>query len=262
MRTSSLGILVVLFLMCGAAAAAELFGTVDDVDGSAVLSSVTGVTTALSVGTRIYVGQSITTANDGEVHIVTTDSALLALRPNSNFRVERYQAKGEETDEITFSLLKGALRSISGWIAKRNPAAYKLHTPTATIGVRGTDHETYILETSEGDDQPGTYDTVYEGMTVMRSERGDTEVRPGESAYAARDAEHAPVLLARRPAFMERRSLRIEHRIQQRKESLREGIHKRMELKNEVRKDKAERTVRRERDAQRPREHRKQQRPQ
>lgn len=258
MRSKLLGILVV-FLMSGAAAAAELFGTVDDVDGTAEVSSMAGTKAPIVIGTKIYVGQNITTANDGEVHIVTTDSALIALRPNSHFRVERYQAKGEDTDEIAFSLLKGALRSISGWIAKRNPTAYKLHTPTATIGVRGTDHETSILEAADGDDLPGTYDTVYEGMTVMQSERGNVEVRQGESAYAARNAEHAPALLARRPAFMERRSLRIENRIERRKESLQKDVHKRMQIKKEVRKEKAER---REREEKRPREQRKQQRPQ
>lgn len=261
MRTRFLGILV-LFLICGAAAAAELFGTVADVAGSAVLSSGTGDTTDISVGTQIHVGQSITTANDGEVHIVTADSALLALRPNSHFRVERYQAKGEDTDETVFSLFKGALRSISGWISKRNPASYRLRTPNATIGIRGTDHETFILETNNGEDQPGTYDTVYEGMTVMRSERGDTEVRPGESAYSAHNAEYAPVLLARRPAFMEHRSLRIEHRIQQRKESLHAVIKERMEIKSEMRNDKVEKALRREREDKRPREKRRPRKPQ
>jgi len=261
MRSKLLGILVVL-LMSGAAAAAELFGTVDDVDGTAEVSSMAGTKAPIVIGTKIYVGQNITTANDGEVHIVTTDSALIALRPNSHFRVERYQAKGEDSDEIAFSLFKGALRSISGWIAKRKPAAYTLHTPTATIGVRGTDHETSILEAADGDDLPGTYDTVYEGMTVMQSERGNVEVRQGESAYAARDAEHAPTLLARRPAFMERRALRIEHRIERRKESLHEAIHKRMEAKSELRKDKAEKNIRREREDKRPREQRKPRKPQ
>lgn len=258
MNAKLLGILVVL-LMSGAAAAAELFGTVDEVDGTAEMSSMAGTKTPIVIGTKIYVGQNITTANNGEVHIVTTDSALIALRPNSHFRVERYQAKGEDSDEIAFSLLKGALRSISGWIAKRRPTAYTLRTPTATIGVRGTDHETTILEAADGDDLPGTYDTVYEGMTVMQSERGNVEVRRGESAYAARDVEHAPTLLARRPAFMERRSLRIENRIERRKESLQKDVHKRMQIKKEVRK---ERTERREREEKRPREQRKQQRPQ
>lgn len=261
MRYRLLGILFVL-LISGAAAATELFGTVDDVNGSAVLSSPAGTSSAITVGTHVYVGQRITTANDGEVHIVTADNALIALRPNSDFRVERYQAKGEDSDEIAFSLLKGALRSISGWIAKRKPSAYTLRTPSATIGVRGTDHETSILEAADGDDLPGTYDTVYEGMTLMLSERGNIEVRQGESAYAARDAEHAPTLLSRRPAFMERRALRIEHRIERRKESLHEAIHKRMETKSEPRKDKAEKALRREREDKRPREQRKPIKPQ
>jgi hypothetical protein len=234
MRTQSF-LLLVLMLLCGAASAAELFGTVDAVEGTASLTGENGLNTAIATGSKIYVGQSIATGADGEVHIVTADNGLIALRPNSSFRVDRYQARGEASDEISFSLFKGALRSITGWIAKRNPSAYKLNTASATIGIRGTDHETFIVETANGTDQPGTYNTVYEGMTVVQTAQGNTEVRSGESAFAARTAGHAPALLARRPEFMERRQLRIEHRIQQRKENLRTAIRNRMEIRPDMR---------------------------
>lgn len=261
MRAKLLAILLV-FLMSGAATAAELFGTVEDVDGTAEVSSVAGTQAPLVIGTRIYVGQNITTGNDGEVHIVTTDSTLIALRPNSHFRVERYQAQGGDSDEIALSLFKGALRSITGWIARRKPAAYSLHTPTATIGVRGTDHETAVLEAAAGDDPPGTYDTVYEGVTVMQSAHGNVEVHRGESAYAARDARQAPALLDHRPAFMERRALRIEQRIERRKQSLHEAIQERMEARGAFRQEQVQKNIRREREDRRSHEQRKPRNPQ
>lgn len=228
-----------LLLMAGAAQAAEVFGTVDAVQGAAALSGENGATTPLAEGSKVYVGQSITTGADGEVHIVTADSGLIALRPNSSFRIDRYQAKGEDTDEIAFSLLKGALRSITGWIAKRNPLAYRLSTSTTTIGIRGTDHETAIIETADGTNQPGTYDTVYEGATVLKNARGSTEVHVGESAFSASEAQQAPGLLARRPDFLERRTLHIEQRIRQRKDDLSKIVRGRLDEQANSERDQA-----------------------
>lgn len=208
--------------------AAELFGTVDAVSGSATVSDTNGISQPVTSGLKILSGQSIQTASDGEVHIVTEDSGLVALRPNSSFRIDSYAAKGESSDKIVFSLLKGALRSITGWIAKRNPAAYRLNTPTATIGVRGTDHETTVIETATGNDQPGTFDRVLEGITVMQTPQGEIEVHPGEHAFAPRQQGAAPKLLAQQPDFQAQRSLKIENRIQQRKENLIQRVQQRL----------------------------------
>lgn len=215
-------------LLAQTVCAAELFGTVEAVSGEATVIDVTGTSKRITSGVQIFTGQSIQTAADGEVHIVTEDSGLIALRPNSNFRIDRYQAKGETSDEVAFSLLKGALRSITGWIAKRNASAYRLSTPTTTIGVRGTDHETTVIDIATDDDQPGTFDTVNEGVTVMRTAQGEIEVHPGEHAFASREAGVAPHLLAQRPGFLKRRALRIEERIQQRKEHLFQNVQHRL----------------------------------
>lgn len=245
--------LLCLFFLVQPAQAAELFGVVDAVTGSATLEDASGKATTISRGDKVYVGQRVLTGTDGEVHIVTEDSGLIALRPDSDFRVDRYQAKGETTDEIAFSLLKGALRSITGWIAKRNPAAYRLHTTTATIGVRGTDHETSVIDTAEGDVQPGTYDTVYEGTTVMQTAQGDLDVQTGQYAFAPSIAGQRPILLARMPSFMARRSLRLEHGLQQRKENLHQRMQRKQhKLSGKVR-DSAERK-------ERPRRHLREQR--
>lgn len=218
-------------LLSHAAYAAELFGTVDAVSGNATVMDSTEVATSVSLGQKILAGQSIQTGPDGEVHVVTQDGGLLALRPNSSFRINSYKARGESSDEIVMSLFKGALRSVTGWITKRNSAAYRLHTPNATIGVRGTDHETTVIEAATGDDQPGTFDTVIEGATVMQTPQGEVEVHPGEHAFAPREQAIAPRLLAQRPSFWKRRALKIENRIQQRKENLMQHIQHRLDEK-------------------------------
>jgi hypothetical protein len=228
-----LGVLIVQ-----TAYAADLFGTVDAVSGEATITDATGANKRVAAGTQIFTGQSIQTASDGEVHIVTEDSGLIALRPNSSFRIDRYRSQGEPEDEVVFSLFKGALRSITGWIAKRNPSAYRLNTPTATIGVRGTDHETTVIETETGNDLPGTFDSVNEGSTVLRTARGEIEVHPGEHAFSPRDLSAAPSLLARHPGFWQRRVLKIEERIQQRKANLLQQVQHRLKGNREMMRDK------------------------
>lgn len=221
-------VFLLVFLIAQTVRAAELFGTVDAVSGEASVIDPAGVKTPVTTGLKIFAGQSIQTASDGEVQIITEDSGLIALRPNSSFRIDRYQAKGEPSDEVFFSLFKGALRSITGWIARRNSAAYRLSTPTATIGVRGTDHETTVLENAMDDDLPGTFDTVNEGVTVLKTARGEIEVHPGEHAFSPRDQSAAPAILARQPAFWQRRILKIENRIQQRKPNLQQQVQRRL----------------------------------
>lgn len=215
-----LAVFLLGFLLIQTVCAAEMFGMVDIVSGVATVTDKTGANQPMVSGMEVYSGQSIQTGSDGEVHIVTEDGGFIALRPNSSFRVDRYQARGEASDEAVFSLIKGALRSITGRIARLNHSAYKLITPSTTISVRGADHETAVIESATEGDLPGTFATVREGVIVMQTAKGEIEVYPGEYAFAPRDGAVAPRLLGRRPGFLKRRTLHIEDRIQQRKEHL------------------------------------------
>ena len=166
--------------------AAELFASVDAISGSAFLSDKTGKSGAISAGQKIYAGQTIDTAADGEVHLVTEDGGIIALRPDTTFRVDQYRAEGGSGDRIFMSLLRGAMRSITGWIGKHNTSAYRITTPTATLGIRGTDHEATVIDKTGGD-EPGTYDTVNEGATFLKTPQGETEVTPGKFAFVPRN---------------------------------------------------------------------------
>ncbi|MGB9092743.1 MAG: FecR family protein [Gallionella sp.] len=212
--------LLILLSVCRIAYAAALFGTVDDLSGSASVSGQSGVQVAVAVGQKIYEQQTITSGADGEVHIVTEDGGIIAIRPNTVFRVDQYKAEGSSLDRIFMSLLKGSVRSITGWIGKHDHSDYRITTPTATIGIRGTDHETTVIVNGDGD-PPGTYDTVNTGSTVLKTSRGEVDVTPGKFAFTPRDRAAAPYFLAHRPRFLAFRTLRIEQRILKRKEYLR-----------------------------------------
>ena len=230
MRIATVSFLLLLFI--NSAFAATLFGKVDAVSGQATLADSGGVSTPLTEDKDVFEGETITTANDGEIHISTVDGAILAIRPNTIFRVDEYQADGEDSDKITMSLLVGTLRSITGWIGKHNPAGYRINTPTAVIGIRGTDHEVTVIEES-GEDEPGTYDTVSEGATFIATPQGEAEVHPGRFAFAPKYRKSAPGFLATHPNFWTKRRLKIEDRIQKRKDHLRDKLE---DLRNERKK--------------------------
>lgn len=205
---------------CQFAGAAEQFGTIDTLHGDAYVTDDAGVSASLVPGQKIYEGQTLGTRADGEVHVVTVDGGFLALRPNSQLRVDTYKAEKSAEDKVYLSLLKGALRAITGWIGKGRSDAYRTKTPTATIGIRGTDHETMVLLERDNHDEPGTYQTVYDGVTFLGSPHGEVEVRAGQFAFASRDRAAVPTLIGDPPDFYRKRQLNIEHRIQQRKEAL------------------------------------------
>jgi len=209
-----------LLIVCHAACAAESFGTVDALSGSAFVSDQDGKSTAVSVGLKIYEGQTINSGPESEVHIVTEDGGIIAIRPDTVFRVDEYKAEGSSSDKIFMSLLTGAVRSITGWIGKHDTSAYRLTAPGVTLGIRGTDHEVTVIDKGDGD-EPGTYDTVNEGATVLKTPHGEAEVSPGKFAFAPKGRAVAPLFLAQQPRFWARRRLKIEDRIQQRKEFMR-----------------------------------------
>jgi len=225
-------ILAILVLLAAyhAADAAEMFGNVDSLSGSAVVTDQNGKSTSVYVDLKIYEGQTIRSGHDCEVQIVTDDGGIIAVRPDTVFRVDQYRAEGDSADKIFMSLFSGALRSITGWIGKHDSSAYRVTTPSATIGIRGTDHEVTVIDKGDGD-EPGTYDTVNEGSTVLKTVQGEAEVFPGKFAFAPSGRAVAPMFLAQRPHFWAKRRLRIESRIQHRKEYL----HGRLERMREDR---------------------------
>ena len=93
-----------------------------------------------AVGTRVQTADTIRTGADGSVGITMDDDSLLSVGPNSVLSLDRY-AFDPTTNRGRFdaSLNKGTLAIISGRIAKQSADAMTVRTPTAVLGVRGTE---------------------------------------------------------------------------------------------------------------------------
>ena len=101
-----------------------------------------GRSRSLSKGAEINPGDTIQTVN-GRAQVRFTDGGYISLQPNTEFKVEdyAYSGKTDGSEKGFFSLVKGGLRAITGAIGHgTNKSAYRVSTPVATIGIRGTEY--------------------------------------------------------------------------------------------------------------------------
>ena len=92
------------------------------------------------VGLPLEADDVLRTGADGSVGITMRDNSLLSAGPNSILSLDKY-AFDTTTNQGQFgsSLRKGSLSVVSGRIAKQSPDAMTVRTPTAILGVRGTE---------------------------------------------------------------------------------------------------------------------------
>jgi hypothetical protein len=153
-----------------------------------------------AAGESVFEGDSIVTGAGGEVHLEMADGGYVAVRPNTRMRITQFRAEGGPDDRALFGLLEGSFRSVTGWIAKVSPRSYVVRSPTATIGVRGTEHEPHVIAEGSALGEAGTYDRVYAGETVITTPRGTVAVRPNQAGFAPHRATAPPRVLERIPA--------------------------------------------------------------
>lgn len=180
----------ILLLVSSSAFAAELAGIVERMQGNAQVINSSGQK-SLSVKAEVFQGDQITTSNDSEMLIRMTDGAVLALRPNTNMTVTEYHFDNKDSshDNMFVRLLKGGFRTVTGAIGKKNPQKVKFNTPTATIGIRGTDFEVAVVEDSKKGAEAGTYNKVFQGATYLENNQGkQVEVGPNQAAFSPANA--------------------------------------------------------------------------
>ncbi|HEX7272441.1 MAG TPA: FecR domain-containing protein [Casimicrobiaceae bacterium] len=93
-----------------------------------------------TVGLRLQTADIIKTGADGSVGITMDDESLLSVGPNSVLSLDRFVFDSKtNAGRFDAALNRGTLAVISGKIAKQTPDAMTVRTPTAVLGVRGTE---------------------------------------------------------------------------------------------------------------------------
>jgi hypothetical protein len=90
----------------------------------------------MSVGDGVLRDETVRTGAESATRLVMADSTNLSLGANASLTLDRTVFNDERTyRDIAVKMTSGAFRFVTGHSEK---AAYKISTPLATIGVRGT----------------------------------------------------------------------------------------------------------------------------
>ena len=95
---------------------------------------------AAAVGSAVQPSDVIVTGADGSAGITFSDNSLVSVGPNSVFAIDKYSFDTTtHVGEFEGNLKKGRLAAISGKMVKQSPESMKIRTPSAIMGVRGTE---------------------------------------------------------------------------------------------------------------------------
>ncbi len=92
------------------------------------------------VGMGIQASDVVVTGADGSAGLTFSDNSLVSVGPNSEFAIDKYAFDSTtHAGEFEGSLKKGKLAAVSGKMVKQSPESMKIRTPSAVMGVRGTE---------------------------------------------------------------------------------------------------------------------------
>jgi hypothetical protein len=143
-------------------------GTVVLATGPATASSPLGEIRALQKGDAVFSGETLHTTAGSFLNVRFRDGSHTLLRPESRLEIEAFDYPEPEPTPVPAArtpppialapvqtptperaylrLLKGGFRAVTGAIGKLNTEDYRITTPVATIGIRGTQPFVQLVE--------------------------------------------------------------------------------------------------------------------
>jgi len=130
------------------------------------------------INNEIIVSNTLVNTGDKSAALLRfQDGQIVTMQANSTFHVReyRYDAKKINNSNIVFSVFRGGMRFITGLIGQHRKQSFKVLTPTATIGIRGTEFMVVMAGKS-------MYSKVLTGKIEMLNTGGMRVVSAGQTA--------------------------------------------------------------------------------
>lgn len=138
----------------------------------------------VALGTAIQAKDEIRTGPTGEVKWEMADGSKFGVPKDSRFEINEFSQKtGSSSGKAIFTFVKGAFRTVSGLVGKIAGDTYELHTPVATMGIRGTDYAGVMKKGGGGVHPDGLYAKVYKGAISLTNDAGTIVVNQGQTVY-------------------------------------------------------------------------------
>jgi OmpA-OmpF porin, OOP family len=146
-----------------------------------------GGSVKLAEGDNIREGDTISTPVGASVLLQLSDDAKLLVRAGTTVRLTQIVNDGPvEKRSQLIELTLGALRYVTGALGKLQPQAVRFKTPTASVGIRGTDIDIVYTVTTRSLQPAGTYVRVNTGAVDLNGSDGSVvALNVNEQATAA-----------------------------------------------------------------------------
>lgn len=134
-------------LLCGCSSALAAIGNItDQVNTPPSIQRKSGTLTGAK-GIGVEMQDSIKTTQ-GKVGITFSDNTRVEINENSKLVIDEfvYDPNNKKGGKLAVNVALGTVRYTSGQIAHNNPQSVAVNTPTATVGVRGTDFTATVDE--------------------------------------------------------------------------------------------------------------------
>jgi len=202
-------------------------GRITHLKGSLTAHLEDGTQRSLIKGGPVYEGDILETGSNDIAVVVFRDNSRVALHGKSRFKVEQYRYRSGEEGNVFFRLFRGGMRVMTGLAAKFNTRGFKVGTPTAVIGIRGTGFDMQyqgglpndeqgpspqeglsqdLIEPLQPDAAAGTpqddgmFVHVWEGAIELQMDHGFLVIEQGQTTFLP--LEGMPIMLPEIPVFM------------------------------------------------------------
>jgi FecR protein len=179
------GLLLTSLLSSGQTHAATAAGKVAFAMGQTQAVNTSGARRSLKRGDEVFSGDRLQTAKRSRLQVSLADGAYISVQPDSEYQIEDYQYSGKNdgSEKAIYRLFKGGIRAVTGLIGRKNREAYKVHTAVATIGIRGTGHNTRVCAGDCPGKEDGLYHNTWEGITYVVNDVDTANVPAGRGVF-------------------------------------------------------------------------------
>lgn len=142
----------------------------------------------------VLVGDVVVTGDDGNVQMRMIDAAFISMRPRSRMAVREYAFTPDRPGEgsALIQLVSGVMRTFTGEIVLANRDRFRMATPLASVGIRGSGNILAHLETE------GTLNHTLTGAHAVSA----SDPAVGEGTLVSFPGQTIQVLPGRTPRFV------------------------------------------------------------
>ncbi|MCK4492502.1 MAG: FecR domain-containing protein [Methylococcales bacterium] len=159
----------------------------------------------LRMGAALYEGDYLTSDANSYVVLAFRDGGRVTIQEKTEYKINSYQYNTSQEKSIQ-TLIKGGLRILTGKIGKIKKDDYRLNTPVATIGIRGTGFDLYCAgncrnEGKKLDLKNGLFAQVWQGSIHQKNKHSQVILKRPKVSYIANDTS-AILMLPKLPSYI------------------------------------------------------------